>query len=287
MKRFGIFSGDGTSPSPKPKVAGDKRVPLVAGVPMGAIIPRKFEPDPHLIMVNRPGSPIAERYRRLRLQLDRPGPDGSTRQVIVVTSAVPEEGKTTTAINLALALAEDRDRRTLLIDADLRRPSVTRYLSPQPTLGLSEVLTGEAPLDHVIIEVKAARLWILPAGAPSINPLELLQTDYLAGVFAELRRRFDRIIVDTPPTVPFTDAAVLNAVADGAILVVRARKTTRPLIERARASLSHGTLLGAVLNDVAFTPVDRYYYQYDDYNPRRYAGRQATKDGDDGKGSAT
>jgi receptor protein-tyrosine kinase/non-specific protein-tyrosine kinase len=281
MTRFGIFSGDGASPSPKPKVGSDKRVPLVAGVPMGAIIPRKFEPDPHLIMVNRPGSPIAERYRRLRLTLDQPGPGGATRQVIVVTSAVPEEGKTTTAINLALALAEDRDRRTLLVDADLRRPSVTRYLSPQPILGLSEVLTGQAPLDHAIIEVKSARLSILPAGAPSVSPLELLQSDYLASVFAELRRRFDRIIVDTPPTVPFTDAAVLNSIADGAILIVRARKTTRPLIERARASLAHGTLLGAVLNDVEFTPVDRYYYQYDDYNPRRYASRDAVRDRDD------
>ena len=106
-----------------------------------------------------------------------------------------------------------------------------------------------------------------------MNPLELLQSDYLAGVFAELRRRFDRIIVDTPPTVPFTDAAVLNSVADGAILVIRARKTTRPLIMRARDSLADGRLLGVVLNDVQFTPVDRYYYQYDDYNPRRYASR--------------
>lgn len=280
MKRFGIFSGDGGAPSPKPKIAPDKRVPLVAGVPMGGIIPRKFVPDPHLIMVNRPGSPIAERYRRLRLKLEQPGPTGASRQVFVVTSAVPEEGKTTTAINLALSFAEDRDRRTLLVDADLRRPSVTGYVTPEPTLGLSEVLTGEASIDHVVVEVKTARLSILPAGAPSTNPLELLQSDYLAGVFAELRRRFDRIIVDTPPTVPFTDAAVLNGISDGAILVVRARRTTRPLIERARASLSHGTLLGAVLNDVEFTPVDRYYYQYDDYNPRRYSGRESTRHGD-------
>ena len=111
----------------------------------------------------------------------------------------------------------------------------------------------------------------IPRPNPPNNPLELLQSDYLVSVFAELRRRFDRIIIDTPPTVPFTDAAVINAVADGALLVVRARKTTGTLIERARASLAHSTLLGVVLNDVGFTPVDRYYYRYDDYNPRRYA----------------
>lgn len=271
MKRFGIFSGSGGVPPSSPKSGSEKRAPVVAGVPLGGIIPRKLVDDQHLVVAFKPGSPVAERYRRLRLKLDGPGPDGAPRQVIVMTSAIPEEGKTTTALNLALAMAEDRDRRTLLVDADLRRPSVTRYITPQPTLGLSEVLSGTAPLDHVLVEIKASKLTVLPAGAPSMNPLELLQSDYLGGVIAELRRRFDRIVIDTPPTVPFTDAAVLNAVSDGALLVVRARKTTRPLIERARQSLAHGVLLGVVLNDVKFTFVDRYYYQYDDYNPRRYA----------------
>jgi len=277
MTRFGTFSGEGSTPSPKPKAAGDQRVPLVAGVPLGGIIPRKFTDDPHLVLANNPGSPIAERYRRLRLKLDQPGPDGDARQIVVVTSAVPEEGKTTTAVNLALAFAEQRDRRTLLIDADLRRPSVDRYVVPAPTLGFSEVLSGEASLDHVLIEMKSSHLALLPAGTPRNNPQELLRADYLGSIFAELRRRFDRIVIDTPPTVPFTDAAVLNAACDGALLVVRAGKTTGTLIDRACASLSHGTLLGVVLNDVAFTPIDRYYYQYDDYNPRRYAERDAEK----------
>jgi len=277
MTRFGSFSGEGAAPSPKLKATGDKRVPLVAGVPLGGIIPRKFTDDPHLVLVNRPGSPIAERFRRLRMTLEQPVPDGAPRQIMVVTSAVPEEGKTTTAVNLALVFAEDRNQRTLLIDADLRRPSVGRYIVPAPMLGLSEILSGEASLDHVLIEMKSSHLTVLPAGTPSNNPLELLRSDYLASLFAELRRRFDRIVIDTPPTVPFTDAAVLNAVSDGALLVIRAGKTTGSLIDRARASLAHSTLLGVVLNDVAFTAVDRYYHQYDDYDPRRYAERDATK----------
>jgi capsular exopolysaccharide synthesis family protein len=272
MKRFGIFSGQAQDPAP-PKQAGEARAPMAVGVPLGGIIPRKLVDDPHLVLISKPSSPLSERYRRLRLRLEQVGPDGGARQVIVVTSAVPEEGKTTTALNLALAMAEDRDRKTLLIDADLRRPSVTRYVIPQPTLGLSEVLTGEAPLEHALVELKSSRLTILPAGEPTSNPLQLLQSDYLGSVFSELRRRYDRIIVDTPPTVPFTDATVLNAVADGAILVVRAGRTTTPLVERARQSLSHGKLLGVVLNDVEFTAVDRYYYKYDDYDPRRYAGQ--------------
>ena len=277
MTRFGIFSGDGASPRAKPGTPEEKRVPLAAGVPLGAIIPRKFTDDPHLVLVNRPGSPIAERYRRLRLKLDQPGPDGAPRQIILVTSAVPEEGKTTTTVNLALAFAEDRDRTTLLIDADLRRPSVSRYLTPPAKLGLADVLSGDVSLEHALLELKSSHLSILPAGTPTGNPLQLLQSDYLGGVFAELRRRFDRIVIDTPPTVPFTDAAVLSAIADGSLLVIRAGKTTGTLINRARASLAHSTLLGVVLNDVAFTPVDRYYYQYDDYNPRRYADRESAK----------
>lgn len=284
MTRFGNFSREGAAPSSKPQPAGEQRVPLVAGVPLGGIIPRKFTDDPHLVLVNKPGSPIAERYRRLRLKLDQPGPDGAPRQLIVVTSAVPEEGKTTTAVNLALAFAEDRDRRTLLVDADLRRPSVIRYVVPAPTLGLTEVLSGEASLEHVVIEMKSSHLTILPAGTPSTNPLELLRSDQLASVLSDLRRRFDRIIIDTPPTVPFTDAAVINALCDGALLVVRAGKTTGTLIDRACASLVHSTLLGVVLNDVVFTAIDRYYYHYDDYDPQRYAERDAAQNGPERKG---
>jgi capsular exopolysaccharide synthesis family protein len=187
----------------------------------------------------------------------------------VITSAVPGEGKTTTAVNLALAFVEDRERRTLLVDADLRRPSVSRYLTPQPSFGLAEVLSGEVPLNQALIEMSDSRLWVLPAGAPTATPLDLFQADQLGPLIAELRRRFDRIVIDTPPTVPFTDAAVLAEHADGALLVVRAGATTRPLIQRARESLSGANFLGAVLNDVLVTVVDRYYYGYDDQKQER------------------
>src|SRR6185503_8583091 len=103
------------------------------------------------------------------------------------------------------------------IDADLRRPALTRYILPAPTLGLSDILSGDTSLDHCLIELKSSHLTVLPSGAVSFNPLELLQSDYLVSILGELRRRFDRIVIDTPPTVPFTDAAVLNNVSDGAL----------------------------------------------------------------------
>jgi len=232
------------------------------------IATRTFTSDPHLVMMSGPGTPIAERYRQVRLRLDQgtaesPGPS----QVTVITSAIPGEGKTTTAINLALAFAENRKRRTLLVDADLRCPSVCRYLVREPALGLSEVLSGEASLDQALIAM-SGNLWILPSGAPSETPLALLQARSLGSLITELRERFDRIVIDTPPTVPFTDAAVLASRSDGALLVVRAGKTTRPLIRRALGSLSEARLRGVVLNDVAFTVVDKYYYRYDDAEAR-------------------
>ena len=240
-------------------------------LPSGSIVPRTFVGDPHLVLMDRSGSPLAERYRRLRLCLEQGTPEFPFRpQLTVISSAVPGEGKTTTAINLALAYAEERKQRTLLIDADLRRPSVSDYMTPRPSVGLSEVLAAQAPLDHALVEMSDSKLWVLPSGAPSDRPLELLHKKDFGAMIVELRKRFDRIVIDAPPTVPFTDAAVLAAHADGALLVVRAGTTTAPLIRRARESLDKTKVLGVVLNDVVFTAVDRYFYRYDDYEPGLY-----------------
>jgi capsular exopolysaccharide synthesis family protein len=246
-------------------------MPHAESAPIGSVIPRKFVDDPHLVVSHNPGSPLSERYRRLRMRLEEGTPGSFPSRATLITSAVPGEGKTTTAINLALAYAESMKRPTLLIDGDLRRPSVARYIRPEPTIGLSEILAGEALLDHALFKMSDSTLWVLPAGAPRETPLQLLQSEHLDGLISELRRRFDRIVIDAPPTVPFTDAAVLASHADGTLLVVRARTTTKPLIRRAVESLSGSSVLGVVLNDVAFTVVDRYYNRYDDYQPGRYA----------------
>jgi capsular exopolysaccharide synthesis family protein len=197
--------------------------------------------------------------------LSRPG------WLTVITSAVPGEGKTTTAANLALACAEDRKRRTLLIGADLRGPSVSRYITPTPSVGLAEVLAGDVPLEGALIEMPGSRLWVLPEGAPGKRPLAIVRSPVVGGLMADLRRRFDHVVIDAPPTVPFTDAAVLASHADGVLIVVRAGVSTKTLIRRAWESLSAANVLGVVLNDVVFTVVDRYYNRYDDYMPGRYA----------------
>src|SRR5687768_10494375 len=194
------------TPKTKEK-AKDKAGSLAAGVPLGAIIPRVFTDDSRLVVQNAVRSASSERYRRLCSKLEQSLlEDGKAPQVFLVTSAVPHEGKTTTILNVALAMAEDRDRRVLLVDADLRRPSVARYLSPAPKLGLSEALAGSVAVEHALIEPRNSRLVVLPAGTPPANPLELLRAEYLATLIDQLRRSFDAILIDTPPTVPFADA---------------------------------------------------------------------------------
>jgi capsular exopolysaccharide synthesis family protein len=257
-------------------VAAPKGVPRVVGVPLGSIIPRRLTDDPTLVVWQAPRSPLAERYRGL---VHRVFPDHADRpnRIITVTSSAPDEGKTTTCINLCLALAERKDHATLLIDADMRRPSIQRYITPEPTVGLSDVLQGEAGLDHALMQLKDVGLTILPAGTLVPNPQELLRSQFVSALFAELRKRFDQVVIDTPPVVPFTDASILNNLADGALLVIRAGRTPRPMVERAVGSLSQKGVLGVVLNGIQITAVDRYYYRYDEYNPYAYAADDQEK----------
>jgi receptor protein-tyrosine kinase len=241
---------------------GGKNQPLAVGVPLGKIIPRRFKNDRDLVVLHQARSPIAERYRRLASKLDG-------IRTIVVTSAAPSEGKTITSVNLALAFAELRDRSTLLIDGDLRRPSVTRYITPPPKLGLSEVLAGDAPLEHALLSIEDSSVSILPAGTHCENPPELLQLDYLGSVMVELQRMFDRIVIDTPPIVPFTDASVFNAHADGALVVLRAGSTPTSLFEQGLENLQRGNLLGVVLNGTPASRLDHEGLGYDYYNNER------------------
>jgi receptor protein-tyrosine kinase len=251
--------------------SSDHHGPATEGVPLASILPRKFIDDAHLVMVNSQKDAVAERYRRLRARLEVPSEDGTAApRTILVTSAVPDEGKTTTAFNLALAFSEERQRSTVLVDLDLRRPSVGRYLMPAPKVGVTELLTSPIGLEHALITPTGTRLSVLPAGKPRSNPTELLRSASLATLLAELGKRFDWVVVDTPPIVPFSDASVLQPLVDGTILVVRAGATSKATVERALENLEGGFLLGVVLNDVVQTPVDRYYYRYDDYDPYRY-----------------
>jgi capsular exopolysaccharide synthesis family protein len=209
----------------------------------------------------RPQSQMAESYRALRTSLLLSSL-GAPPKIIMVTSARPQEGKTTTSINSAIVLAQ-KGTRVLLVDADLRRPSVHKSLGMGPRSGLSNVLTGSATLEQTITASPILpNLYVLAAGSPPPNPAELLASSNMKDVLAELRDKYDHIVIDTPPTLSVTDAVVLSPRVDSIILVIRSGKTTKQALRRARDILMqvNAHVSGVLLNAVDLNSPDYYYY---------------------------
>ena len=216
-----------------------------------------------LVTQARPRSQMAESYRALRTSLLLTFVGGPPK-VILITSALPEEGKTTTSVNSAIVLAQ-KDTRVLLIDADLRRPSIHKTLGMGPKIGLSNVLTGNVALEQAIIpSTILPNLFILPAGTPPPNPAELLASTKMKSVLEELRKHYDHIVIDTPPTLSVTDAVVMSTSADAVVLVIRSGQTTKPALRRARDILMqvNARVCGVLLNAVDLNSPD-YYYHYE------------------------
>lgn len=207
-------------------------------------------------------SAIAEAFRKLRTNLQFLAVDDPPR-VIVVTSSMPGEGKSTTAINIALALAE-ADHSVVLVDGDMRRPKLDSYLDLVGKVGLSTVLSGSAPLSEVLQTTKYPGLTVLTSGGRPPNPSELLGSMAAKKVLAELRSTFDFVIVDTSPLLAVTDAAILAAGSDGVLVMARFGQTTRDQLEHAVGSLEDvdARLLGAVFTMTPERGAGSYGYQY-------------------------
>ena len=225
-----------------------------------------------LVTKSRPRSQMAESYRALRTSLLLTFPGGPPK-VILITSALPEEGKTTTSVNAAIVLAQ-KGTRVLLIDADLRRPSIHKTLGMGPTLGLSNVLTGAASLQEAIIpSTIVPEMFLLPAGTPPPNPAELLASTKMKNVLEELRKHYDHIVIDSPPTLSVTDAVVMSTAADAVVLVIRSGHTTRPALRRARDILLqvNARVCGVLVNAVNLnSPYYYYHYEYQGKYGRGY-----------------
>ena len=270
-----MSNGNPVSRARFPDTAPDKQPAekLTAGVPLTKLIQRELSDRAEIVMISRTRSLAAEKFRRLKTMLVNE--KGGGPQVIVITSSSPAEGKSLISMNLALAFAADRDDKVLLLDADLRRPTVETFVSPPPKLGLTEVLEGRTELEHALLQLKNSSLKILPAGTPPRDPVVLLASEAAKTLLASLRRNFDRIIIDTPPVSPFADADAIGALADGLLMVARAGKTRRGLLEQSLQSVTSTRILGTVLNDATFSFADRENYAaydktyYDYYNKDR------------------
>ena len=214
---------------------------------------------------------FGEAFRALRTSLVFSSGSEGTR-VIALTSAQPLEGKTTTACNMAIALAYGGSR-VLLIDADMRRPSVSRTLGIENTIGLSHLLTGQATARQAIRRTNVQNLWVMTAGMTPPNPSELLSSERMKTLIANVQNGpFDWVLIDTPPVLAVTDAVIIAPWVSGVVFVIGSEMTQRRLAERAVETLqtSRPHILGAVLNRVDIVRNKYYYSRYYGYKYKNY-----------------
>ena len=239
------------------------------------------EPEgPSLITYARPKSEGAEAYRALRTSILL-STFGSPPKVILVTSALPQEGKTTISANSALVLAQ-RGSRVLLVDADLRRPGVGKLFGLQHHGGLSTLISGGDKFEDVVFQLpEIPNMWVLPAGPIPPQPAELLSSSVMRDHIGRWRNEYDHIIIDSPPCLSVTDAVVLSPEADRVILVARSGQTTKLALRRACNLLLqvNARVMGVVLNALSLHSADgNYYYSYGGAYTRHYYDEDSPKD---------
>ena len=248
--------------SRRPKEASDEGSPEKGG----AALPL----SPDLVQWQDPKSLVAEHCRSIRTSLLFMSPDKPLK-ALLISSSVPQEGKTTVAINLAISMAQSGDR-VVIVDTDMRRPRVHKSFGIKAERGISAALLGEVGVGEVIHETPIPNLWVIPCGATPPNPAELLHTKRFQDIIEELKGRFDRVVFDAPPVGAVTDPVILSKATDGTILVVKTGVTPRQLLGKTGRVIQdvNANLLGIVLNDI--DPERRtyggYYQQY--YYRRRY-----------------
>ncbi len=219
------------------------------------------------IVVDHNMSPASrEQYRRLAAVL-HDAHNTSGLRVIMVASAVAGEGKTLTASNLALTFSESYQKRVLLVDADLRRPSLHTVFRLDTALGLGDGLmsTGETKM---LVRQVSARLAVLPAGRPSSDPMAGLTSHRMRVLLEEAKQSFDWVILDTPPVMLLPDAHLLASMVEGAVLVVRADSTPHELVKRSADAIGRAKILGVVLNRAEASGRHDDHYQYYGYSER-------------------
>jgi protein-tyrosine kinase len=223
-----------------------------------------WKPDASKMLFSDPSrnnEPGMEEFRTLRSRLYR------LRQkmpltTVMVSSALPGEGKTFVTANLAYALARQHGRRVLLIDADLRKPSLHESIGTKSKPGLSDFLAGDSKLESIVQRGAIENLFFVPGGSIVSNPAELIGSGQLDKLLDQLRPCFDWILLDTAPLVPITDSTLVARSADGILLVVKTESTRVELAQRAKEELKNLPLLGVVLNRAATRPGYSSYYYY-------------------------
>jgi protein-tyrosine kinase len=234
--------------------------------------------DDHLVSLLEPTSHAAEQYRAVRLAIETFRHERGTRTV-GITSPGRGDGRTITALNLAGALAQASDARVVLVEADLRHPGVARALGLPSARGLSTyLLDANMGVDAVVGRPGGVAFAVVPAGTASSMPYELLKSPRLAGLLAALRDRFDYVVVDTPPALPYPDVGILRDLVDGFVVVVRANRTPREMLRDCMNVVGRQRGLGLIFNDderSTVTTIDADEPSWRRLMPRQLGGRVA------------
>jgi capsular exopolysaccharide synthesis family protein len=239
--------------------APSRRISAVLEAPLAADRTEVVGIETHLVSLHTPTSLAAEQYRNLRHIIEH----DASLQVVAVTSPRLGDGKTTSAVNLAGALAQSPGARVVLIDADLRRPEVARFMGATARHGkaLVDLLAdSRVPFEAAVLECEPYNLAIMPAGDPPPNPYELLKSPRLEWVLNEARHRYHFVIVDTPPVVPLPDCRLLGNTVDGFVIIVAADRTPRRLLQESLETLEGTKIVGMVFNQE-----ERASFDYEPY----------------------
>jgi protein-tyrosine kinase len=246
----------------------------VSAAPQGVSdVPKEFPalevsvtPASRLVFLTEPDGIAAEKFRFLGVRLRQLRQNRPLKKILI-TSTIPEEGKSLVAANLAGVLAR-RKEKVLLIEGDMRRPTLAQQFGVGRLAGLAEWLQSGMQTPSNIYRLGGPDFWLLPAGNPPANALELMQSGKLSQLMAHLSTMFDWIIVDSPPLLPLADATVWVRFTDGTLLVTREGKTEKASLKRGLEALKKSDLLGVVLNDSSHVEHDYYYHRHSSPAPK-------------------
>jgi capsular exopolysaccharide synthesis family protein len=216
--------------------------------------------ESRLVSLAEEGSLGAEKFRFLAVRLRQLRQNRPLKKILI-TSTIPQEGKSTVAANLACTLARRRQQKTLLLEGDLRRPNITNQFGIGRIPGLCEWLNGQSESIN-IYKLQGLGLWILPAGAAPQNPLELMQSGKLSVLMEQLEAWFDWIVIDSPPVLPLADTSLWSRLADGVLLVTRKGTTEKQQLQRGLEAIEKSKLLGALVNGSENVAHSDYYQRY-------------------------
>lgn len=229
--------------------------------------PVSIPPYSRLVCLTDSNSLAAEKFRFVGVRLQHLRRDRPLKKVLI-TSTIPQEGKSTVSANLACTLARRMQQRTLLVEGDVRRPTLSQIFGLERIPGICECLQGERNLMTSVYHLEGPDLWILPSGSAPNNPLELLQSARLPAMMDQLAAWFDWIVIDSPPVMPLADTSVWMRLADGILLVARQGITEKRQLQSGLEALESKKLIGALLNGSKSAVHSDYYYYRPPSSPR-------------------